>query len=202
MDSNHWDSIYLKKSENEVSWYQKVPVKSLELINEMKLAPDDSIIDIGGGESHLVDQLLLKGFQNITVLDISSIALDKVKARLGDSSKSVKFITSDVTTFNPPEKYRLWHDRATFHFLTDSKSVETYLEVANGAISAGGYLIVSTFSKTGPEKCSGLPVVQYADSDLKALFRKYFANIKCIDETHATPWGTSQNFVYCGFKKL
>lgn len=201
MDKNYWDTIYRKKSEKEVSWYQEAPTESLKLISELALPPEAGVIDIGGGDSHLVDHLLSGGFKNITILDISSAALDKMKDRLGEKAKFVKFIVSDIRKFEPVEKFTLWHDRATFHFLTSAEDVAAYLEIANRAITTGGYLIVSTFSKTGPEKCSGLPVSQYSDSDLKTLFEKYFANIRCFENTHQTPWGTGQNFVYCGFKK-
>jgi ubiquinone/menaquinone biosynthesis C-methylase UbiE len=202
MDKSYWDKIYRNKSEKEVSWFQETPTTSLNLISELGLAPTDSIIDIGGGDSRLVDHLLAKGFRNISLLDISSTALDKARARLNENLKFIKFIVSDITKFDPQEKYKLWHDRATLHFLTRIEDVSTYLEIANRAIDPAGYLIVSTFSKNGPEKCSGLPIVQYSDADLKSLFKKYFANIKCFEDTHKTPWGTEQNFVYCGFKKL
>lgn len=201
MDKNYWDNIYKSKSETDVSWFQGVPRKSLELISELNLNPDDSIIDIGGGDSHLVDHLLDIGFKNLSVLDISSAALKKAKERLGERAGQVKFIASDITKFQPTEKYKLWHDRATFHFLTKAEDVKAYLEITNRAIADDGYLIVSTFSKTGPEKCSGLPITQYSDADLKLLFETYFSNIKCFEDTHQTPWGTGQNFVYCGFKK-
>lgn len=201
MDENHWDNVYRNKNENEVSWYQNVPTRSLELITELKLSPDDEIIDIGGGDSHLVDHLLAKGFEHLTILDISSAALDRVKERISKHSNSVKFISSDITKFDPQETYKLWHDRATFHFLTSTENVTSYLEIANRAIAPGGYLIVSTFSKTGPEKCSGLPIAQYSEGDLKALFQKFFNNIRCLEDIHRTPWGSNQNFVYCGFKK-
>lgn len=201
MDKNYWDNIYKSKSETDVSWFQGVPKKSLELISEVNLNPDDSIIDIGGGDSHLVDHLLDIGFKNLSVLDISSAALKKAKERLGEKAGQIKFIASDITKFQPTEKYKLWHDRATFHFLTKVEDVKAYLEIANRAIADDGYLIVSTFSKTGPEKCSGLPITQYSDADLKLLFETYFSNIKCFEDTHQTPWGTGQNFVYCGFKK-
>ena len=201
MDKNYWDNIYKSKSETDVSWFQGVPKKSLELISEVNLNPDDSIIDIGGGDSHLVDHLLDNGFKNLSVLDISSAALKRAKERLGEKAGQVKFIASDITKFQPTEKYKLWHDRATFHFLTKAEDVKAYLEIANRAIADDGYLIVSTFSKTGPEKCSGLPITQYSDADLKLLFETYFSNIKCFEDTHQTPWGTGQNFVYCGFKK-
>jgi ubiquinone/menaquinone biosynthesis C-methylase UbiE len=201
MDSNYWDGVYRAKSEQEVSWFQEVPAKSLELIDELNLAPTDSIIDVGGGDSRLVDELLARGFRNISILDISSVSLEKAKARLGEAASSIKFIASDIIKFDPPETYRLWHDRATFHFLTSIDDVETYLSIASRGITPGGFLIVSTFSKTGPEKCSGLSISQYSDSDLKALFAKYFTNFRCFEDTHSTPWGTGQNFVYCGFKR-
>ena len=201
MDSKHWNEIYQNNSDQEVSWFQDVPSKSLELIDELGLKSDDSIIDIGGGNSRLVDHLWAKGFRNLSVLDISEVALDKAKERLGHISKAVKFIASDVTKFSSSEKYRLWHDRATFHFLTAVEEVESYLSNANQSIAPGGFLIVSTFSKTGPEKCSGLTISQYSEQDLKALFGKYFANIRCFEDTHSTPWNSTQNFVYCGFKK-
>ncbi len=201
VDSKFWDNVYDKKSEKEVSWYQDVPAKSLELIAELNLSLEDAIIDVGGGESHLVDHLQSMGFKDISILDISSLALEKTKARLGENANKVKFITSDVTKFKPSEKYMLWHDRATFHFLTSKDAIENYLDIANQAIADGGYLIVSTFSKTGPEKCSGLQVSQYSEADLKKMFEKHFTNIRCLEDTHSTPWGSTQNFVYCGFKK-
>jgi ubiquinone/menaquinone biosynthesis C-methylase UbiE len=201
MDPKFWNNVYKNKSAKEVSWFQEVPTRSLELIAELKLMPSDAIIDIGGGDSYLVDELLAKGFQDISILDISSVALEKSQVRLGAKAKSVKFIDSDITKFDPPNTYKLWHDRATFHFLTSKEDIATYLKIANRGIAPGGYLIVSTFSETGPEKCSGLSISKYSDTDLKTLFSKYFTNIKCLKDTHSTPWGASQNFVYCGFKK-
>jgi trans-aconitate methyltransferase len=201
MDTNFWNGIYKSKSEKEFSWFQEIPVKSLELIDELKLAPADSIIDIGGGDSHLVDELLAREFEDISVLDISSAALEKAQIRLGVRSKPVKFIASDILKFDPQRAYKLWHDRATFHFLTSIEDIETYLSIANRGIAPGGYLILSTFSKSGPDNCSGLSISQYCDTDLKKLFSKYFTNIKCLEDTHSTPWGATQNFVYCGFKK-
>jgi ubiquinone/menaquinone biosynthesis C-methylase UbiE len=202
MDSNFWNTVYQNKPEKEVSWFQEVPVKSLELIDELGLSPSDAIIDIGGGDSHLVDELLARRFKDISVLDISTVALEKAAARLGNKCKAVKFIASDITKFDPPKTYKLWHDRATFHFLTNTKDIETYLSIANRGIAPNGFLIISTFSKAGPEKCSGLAITQYSDTDLKKMFAKYFSNIKCIEEAHSTPWGVRQNFVYCVFKKL
>jgi ubiquinone/menaquinone biosynthesis C-methylase UbiE len=201
MDPNFWNNVYKNKTEKEFSWFQEVPARSLALIDELGLAPNEAIIDIGGGDSHLADLLLAKGFQNISVLDISSVALEKAKARLGEKAKIIQFIASDITKFEPPISYKLWHDRATFHFLTSVEEIQSYLNIANQGIAPDGHLIVSTFSKTGPEKCSGLSISQYSDSDLKVLFSKYFTNIRCFEHPHTTPWGTSQNFVYCRFKK-
>lgn len=201
MDKNYWDNIYRSKTDAEVSWYQETPTRSLELIVELGLDSFDSIIDIGGGDSHLVDHLLAKGFKNISILDISPAALDRAKSRIGEVSNSVKFVACDITKFDPREKYKLWHDRATFHFLTSPEDIESYLKIANRALASDGYLIVSTFSKTGPEMCSGLPITQYSDTDLKTLFAKFFSNIRCIEDTHLTPWKSTQDFVYCGFKK-
>jgi len=199
--ATYWNDIYNRKSETEVSWYQKKPTKSLELIKEFKLPNDAKIIDVGGGDSHLTDVLLDAGFKNINILDISERSLEKLKIRLGEKGKSLNYIASDVTQFNPTEKYDLWHDRATFHFLTNLGDVETYLKIASNSLVAGGFLIISTFSKSGPESCSGLKITQYSQDDLKNLFGKYFQNIKCFEDTHKTPWGSDQNFVYCGFKK-
>lgn len=201
MDSTFWNDVYQKKTEREFSWFQEVPVRSLELINELPLNSEDPIIDIGGGDSHLADELLHRGFKDVSILDISSVALDRAKVRLGTHSQNVQFVASDVTKFKPSRQYRLWHDRAALHFLTNTADVKTYLEIANQAIVPGGFLIVSTFSRSGPEKCSGLPISQYAEDDLKKLFQRYFDHIRCFEHTHTTPWGTGQNFVYCGFVK-
>ena len=201
MDQNYWDKIYSEKSEKAVSWYQELPVKSLEMINELNLSKNASIIDVGGGDSRLVDHLLNQGFMNITVLDISKVSLEKLKARLGNVGERVKFINADVTTFNPRTQFDLWHDRATFHFLTELHEIEKYLEVVTKSLSQSGNLILSTFSKIGPDKCSGLPVHKYSDTELKQLFQKYFSNTKCFEDVHITPWGSPQSFVYCGFKK-
>jgi len=192
MNSNYWDKVSQTKRQDELSWYQQRPSHSLELIAELGLSANDKIIDVGGGDSNLVDHLIDAEFKNITILDISAIALEKLKIRLGSSAQNLKFIATDIIKFSPQEKYKLWHDRATFHFLTKKEE----------ALSSDGYLIVSTFSKTGPEKCSGLSISQYSDVELKKQFEKYFTNIRCFESTHHTPSGKNQNFIYCGFKKI
>jgi cyclopropane fatty-acyl-phospholipid synthase-like methyltransferase len=201
MNQSFWDKVYSEKSEKEVSWFQEHPTKSLGLIDELNLSKEVAIIDIGGGDSRLVDHLLSKGFLDITVLDISDVSLQKLKTRLGDTGNKVKFITSDVTKFQPTTQFDLWHDRAAFHFLTTPEQVHQYLEIVKSALPSGGHLIISTFSKEGPLKCSGLPIHQYSQDDLKSLFAKDFENTKCFEDTHVTPWGSEQKFVYCVFKK-
>lgn len=201
MNPNYWDDVYSKKNESEVSWFQAEPKKSLELIDEFQLPLNAQIIDIGGGDSRLVDHLLARGFQNLTVLDISSTSLEKLRNRLEGHGDKINYITSDITAFNPTIKYNLWHDRATFHFLTEIDQVEKYLKIAYDALEVGGHLIISTFSKTGPDKCSGLSISKYSKNDLRELFGRYFENVKCFEDTHVTPWGSKQDFVYCGFIK-
>lgn len=201
MNTKHWDKIYSEKQNDEMSWFQEVPKKSLEFIKEFALKQNDAIIDIGGGDSRFVDSLLGLGFKDISVLDISENALNKTAARLVSDRMFITLIHSDVTQFNPAKKYKLWHDRATFHFLTKKEDIESYIRIAHGALDENGYLIVSTFSKTGPEKCSGLEITRYSDIDLKSLFQKFFQNVKCVEDTHQTPWGTKQDFVFCSFKK-
>ena len=172
--SEFWDDVYKKKDELHQSWFQEKPEKSLEMIDELGLDKSSSIIDIGGGESRLVDYLLERQFTDISLLDISKESLERTKHRLGPKAAYVKLINSDVTIFNPSQKYDLWHDRATFHFLTDINDVEKYLTIAHDALNDDGFLIVSTFSTTGPDKCSGLSISKYSQEDLKKVFGKFF----------------------------
>ncbi|RWY48343.1 class I SAM-dependent methyltransferase [Mucilaginibacter gilvus] len=195
----HWDNVYSNKTSEEVSWTQAVPQTSLDFIHGFKLSKSSSIIDIGGGDSKLVDFLLQEGFQNITVLDISEAAINKAKARLGEQSKLVRWVVSDITEFKTDEHFDLWHDRATFHFLTRESQVATYLKIAGNSISS--YMVVGTFSENGPEKCSGLPIKQYTEDQLRSRLQKDFEKIRCINEDHITPFQTKQNFLFCSFKK-
>jgi SAM-dependent methyltransferase len=197
----YWDTIYQHKSPDQLSWTQENPVTSLNFIDSFHLAPDARIIDVGGGESRLVDLLLEKGFYQVTVLDISGEALRHAQERLGDKAGLVKWIVADITDFRPEEPYDLWHDRATFHFLTHSPQVSRYLSNARKALAPGGYFIVGTFSDNGPEKCSGLPVRQYNERELTQQLSNGFRKIKCITEDHRTPFNTLQNFLFCSFKR-
>jgi len=196
----HWEQVYKTKNPDQLSWTQSVPQTSLNFIHSFNLAKTDKIIDIGGGDSLLVDYLLQEGFTNITVLDISETALAKAKTRLGDKSKQVTWIVCDITDFKPDETYALWHDRAVFHFLTLENQIADYLNIVSNAVS--DYIVMGTFSKNGPEKCSGLPIKQYSELQLQNQFNKHFKKIKCLTEDHITPFGTKQNFLFCSFKKL
>lgn len=197
----HWNTIYQSKNENEVSWYKDYPEASIELIKELKLPLSAHIIDIGGGESRLVDVLLDLGYTNITVLDISEKALEKSKNRLEEKSKLVKWIITDITEFNPTEKYDLWHDRAVFHFLTAKENIIKYTSIAERAISQNGFLIMGTFSDKGPTKCSGFEIKQYTDKSLKDAFKDSFKQFSFQYIDHSTPFNTVQNFLFCTFQR-
>jgi len=195
---NHWETVYETKNPNEVSWTQQVPQTSLDFINSYNLDKTAKIIDVGGGDSKLVDFLLAEGFLNITVLDISSKAIQRAKKRLGAMAQKVKWIESDITEFEPNETYDVWHDRAAFHFLTQPNQIKAYVDLTQKAVV--GHMILGTFSTKGPKKCSGLDVKQYDGETLEATFRG-FEKTACKTEDHRTPFGTTQNFVFCSFKR-
>lgn len=197
----HWNNIYSSKRENEVSWFQSYPATSVKLIELFNLPLTANIIDIGGGDSHFAEALLDKGYANIYVLDISSIAIERAKARLGNRASQIHWVVSDVNEFRPSVKFELWHDRAAFHFLTSEKDISKYVSIAENAINKNGYLILGTFSEKGPEKCSGLAVKRYSEIAMSARFQFAFNKIKCIQESHKTPFNTMQNFLFCCFKK-
>lgn len=199
---NHWEKIYQTKQLHEVSWYEPTPTTSLAFIEEFGLKPTDSIIDIGGGDSFLVDHLLQKGFENITVLDISAAAIDRAKTRLGADAERVKWVVADVTQFQPAERYDFWHDRAAFHFLTAAEDVSAYLDIAQAGIKADGKLVIGTFSEAGPLKCSGIEIKQYSEQTMVDRLKTHFDKIKCITVDHTTPFQTLQNFVFCSFRPL
>lgn len=197
----HWEHIYTNKQPHEVSWTQAVPETSLNFVHDAQLDKQANIIDIGGGDSKLVDHLLDEGYEHITVLDISEQALERAKARLGERAQKVKWIVSDITEFKPGETYDFWHDRAAFHFLTSEEQVAKYLHIAMGAIKTNGRLTIGTFSENGPKKCSGLEIKQYNEDTLTAAVAKGFNKIKCITEDHTTPFDTVQNFIFCSFAR-
>ncbi len=198
----HWENIYQTKRINEVSWFQPTPEISLDFIRQFNVSATAKIIDIGGGDSYFADHLLDMGFKDITVLDISESALDRAKQRLGDRAAKVKWIVADAASFKPTEKYDFWHDRATFHFLTQENEISNYLDTAKNSIRQDGILIIGTFSENGPEKCSGLEIRQYSETTMTERLKMFFQKIKCITIDHITPSGSIQNFIFCSFRKL
>lgn len=198
----HWEEIYQTKDLNELSWYQPTPETSLAFFKQFKVPSNAKIIDIGGGDSFLVDHLIDNGYQDITVLDISETAIKKAKKRLGTRAKMVKWIVEDVTNFTPPEKYDFWHDRAAFHFLTNEQEISNYLQTAQQSIHPNGVLVIGTFSENGPKKCSGIEIKQYSASTMTQLLSNFFEKIECKTINHNTPFNTIQNFVFCSFRKL
>jgi len=198
----HWENIYQTKELKDVSWFQPTPETSLDFFKQFNVPTTAKVIDIGGGDSFLVDHLLDLGYQNITILDISKAAIDRAKQRLGDRVGKVKWIVADAVTFKPKEKYDFWHDRAAFHFLTDEKDISDYLDTAQQNINPTGVLVIGTFSEQGPKRCSGIEIKQYSETTMTNRLKKYFEKIKCITVDHKTPFDTIQNFVFCSFRKL
>lgn len=190
----HWEAIYENKTPDEVSWTQEIPKTSLSLINELNIDKSSSIIDIGGGDSRLVDHLLDLGFNNITVLDISAKAIERAKIRLADKSHLVKWIVSDILEFVPTQQYDVWHDRAAFHFLTEQNQIEKYKNTVEEAKVKN--IIISTFSTDGPLKCSGLEIKQYTNKTLEEVFSHNFKLLSSVTEQHLTPFNTTQDFVF------
>ncbi len=198
----HWEKIYQTKEFENVSWYPKKPEVSLKFLEKYKVDKSAKIIDIGGGDSYFVDHLIDLGYQDITVLDISKSAIKKAKLRLGDKAKSVNWIVADASTFQPNEQYDFWHDRAAFHFLTEENEIESYVNSIQNGLSSKGILVLGTFSKQGPKKCSGIEVKQYSEISMTEQLNRFFQKLKCIRVDHITPFETIQNFIFCSFKKI
>lgn len=197
----HWDTIYKTKQLSEVSWYQPTPFTSLDFIQASKLPKTAEIIDIGGGDSFLVDHLLKLGYNNITVLDISELAIERAKKRLGLKASKITWIIEDIKHFKANNQYDIWHDRAAFHFLTENEDIAVYYQKTVQYLSKNGQLVISTFSDQGPNKCSGIETSQYTEEKLTKLFSPSFRLINSININHSTPFDTKQNFVFCHFEK-
>lgn len=194
----HWEKLYTSKEPEEVSWYRPHLETSLALVERAAHSHSASIIDIGAGESTLVDDLLERGYENITVLDVSQTALEVTKKRLGLLAEQVKWIVADITQVEMESfTYDVWHDRAVFHFLTSIEQRAAYVRNVAKAVKPGGYVIVSTFGPEGPTKCSGLEVMRYDAESLRDEFGTHFRLIESLKELHRTPFGTTQQFVYC-----
>ncbi len=197
----HWEKVFATKQETEVSWYQQKPETSITFFTENSISKEARIIDIGGGDSYLIDNLLDLGYENLFLLDISSNAIERIKKRLEAKAEKVTFIVSDILDFKPEITFDVWHDRASFHFLTSEKDIATYQKLISNSIKENGYLFMGTFSEKGPLKCSGLEITQYSESKFEAIFGANFEKIKCFEENHQTPFDTTQNFIFCEFKK-
>lgn len=194
----HWEQVYQTKAPNAVSWYCQHLKQSLELIRKADTDPFASIIDVGGGESTLVDDLLEFGYRNVSILDISETAIDVSKRRIGERSALVTWIAADITQVElPSQQYDVWHDRAVFHFLTTSNERLAYVKQVAKSVKPGGHVIVATFGPQGPEKCSGLTTMRYDANSLHNEFGAKFKLIESITELHTTPAGSTQQFLYC-----
>lgn len=199
MDSKqHWERVYATKSPESVSWYQEHAERSLALIREIGVPRSASIIDVGGGASTLVDDLIALGYTSPSVLDLSAAALEGARRRLGNRAASVIWREADVTTAAlPRQAYDVWHDRAVFHFLTEERARRAYVANVLRSVRPSGHVIVATSGEAGPEKCSGLQVARYSPERLHAEFGSSFTLIRHEREEHKTPWGASQEFIYC-----
>jgi 2-polyprenyl-3-methyl-5-hydroxy-6-metoxy-1,4-benzoquinol methylase len=194
----HWETIYRTKASDAVSWYRPHLEKSLELIARTAVGLSASIIDVGGGEKTLVDDLLAHGYMDVSVLDISQVAVDVAKQRLGNNAARVRWLVADITQIRLPEhRYDVWHDRAVFHFLTEPEQRAAYVRQVAHAMQPGGHVIVATFGPQGPEKCSGLDAVRYGKHVLHGQFGVRFRLVESTTELHRTPAGTTQQFLYC-----
>lgn len=197
----HWQQVYTSKEEDQLSWHEAAPALSLALLREAGLEPDMAVIDIGGGTSRLVDELVAGGQAHVSVLDLSAAALETARARL-PGAKNIDWIESDVTTWQPQRAYDLWHDRAAFHFLTTQEDQQAYVRVLSRALKTGGRAVIGTFAPDGPEKCSGLPVARHDEQSLQALLGEGFALVATRRHEHETPWGSIQRFQFSTFEKL
>jgi trans-aconitate methyltransferase len=199
----HWESVYTTKGEDEVSWFEDSPGPSLDLLERVNATPNSSIVDIGGGASRLVDALLERGYEDLTVLDLSQAALGVARARLGSRADKVKWIAADATVWEPAgARYDVWHDRAAFHFLTGRADQAAYIERLRHALRPGGHAIIGTFAPDGPEKCSGLQVARHDAASLATLLGEGFTLIRDQRHDHLTPWRSVQHFQFSTFRRI
>jgi 2-polyprenyl-3-methyl-5-hydroxy-6-metoxy-1,4-benzoquinol methylase len=199
---DHWNGVYTAKAENEVSWFQSSPEASLDLIGRFGGLARASVIDIGGGASRLVDALVAAGWRDLTVLDLSSVALGAARKRLGEAASHVEWIVTDVTQWRPHRTYDVWHDRAAFHFLTQAADRAAYVAALDAAVPSGGHAIIATFAPDGPERCSGLPVVRYDPQELAKVIGPSFELVGERRQLHATPSGGSQSFQFSVLRRV
>ncbi len=197
--AEHWDHAYEAATASRRSWYQAEPSLSLRLIAATGVGPEARVLDVGGGTSYLVDRLLARGYSRVGVLDVSRAAIDEARVRLGADAGRVEWFVTDVTRFEPPHAWDIWHDRATFHFLADPCDRAAYRRALLDSLVPGGQVIIATFAPSGPERCSGLPAVRYGADALAAELGGDFTLFESIAEAHTTPAGRVQDFLYCRF---
>ena len=197
----HWQQVYETKSPSEVSWYQASPTLSLELIQATGLDHQASIIDLGGGASRLVDELLDMGYEHLAVADLSDAALATVRGRLGDRAGRVEWFVADATDWDPPGQWDLWHDRAVFHFQVEDAVRDGYLAALHQGVKPGGWAMIATFALDGPKRCSGLPVQQYGPEELLSVLGDQWRLVETRKELHETPSGSNQSFGYNLFQR-
>ncbi|MDP2829734.1 MAG: class I SAM-dependent methyltransferase [Sulfuricellaceae bacterium] len=199
---HHWEQVYSTKAPDSVGWFQEHAELSLLMIKNTGLGKEAAIIDVGGGASTLVDDLVAEGYTDLSILDLSSVAISVVKQRLGSHADAVEWMVGDITRAElPVHRFDIWHDRAVFHFLTDPSDRQAYVERVTRAVRPGGHVIIATFCEDGPEKCSGLPVIRYRPESMHAELGDAFLLVDHKREVHQTPFGTSQQFVYCHCRK-
>jgi hypothetical protein len=192
----HWQAAYEAEAATEVSWYEPLPRRSLELIRATGLQQSAALIDVGGGASTLVDHLLSTGFEDVTVLDLAPVSLGQSRVRLGTEGDRVHWVAADVTTWRPQRRYDLWHDRAVFHFLVEAAVRDQYLDTMRTALAPGGYVVMATFGPEGPTRCSGLDTLRYSAEDLSDVLGPAFRLVTSEIDEHVTPGGTVQQFLY------
>lgn len=198
---HHWENVYREKGEYQVSWFQETPAISLELLGAVGATPKSAVIDIGGGASRLVDALVDRNYEDVTVLDLLEAAISIAKARLGGRAATVRWIVADVTQWEPLRRYDVWHDRAAFHFLTDASDRNAYVARLMQALRPGGHAVIGTFAMDGPERCSGLPVVRYDAAHLTVALGSGFSLVETRRHDHKTPWDAIQHFQFSVFRR-
>ena len=197
----HWENVFATKKETEVSWYQEKPETSLQFFERNNIPKTAKILEIGGGDSYLIDNLLEQRFESITLLDISENAIERIKKRLGEKAEKVRFVVSDILDFSSIEKFDVIHDRASFHFLTKEEDIQKYATLMSDLLGENGLFFVGTFSESGPLKCSGLEITQYSKEKFLKIFGTHFSLLSSFEEVHKTPFETTQNFIFCEFQK-
>jgi hypothetical protein len=198
----HWESVYKAKSEQQVSWFEALPLVSLRMMESSGLTTETCVVDVGGGDSRLIDQLAARGLDCLAVLDVSASALARAQSRLGSAASIPIWLEADVTGDWSLKPMDIWHDRAVFHFLTSAEDRSRYRSRLVATLRPGGYAIVATFAPDGPDTCSGLPVCRYAPETLAGELGPDLRLIEAVPHVHTTPWGTNQSFVYCRFQRL